>query len=83
MAYLAMPTQTSRGRSPVISEGEEYADKTRGPLNEGGLYAERNGYHLPNPPSGPWEESEPFDGLFGAGVYFYTTKLRLEYPGWL
>ena len=60
--------------------GEEYADKTRGPLNEGGLYAERNGCHLPNPPSGPWEESEPFDGLFGAGVYFYTTSFDLNIP---
>ena len=48
--------------------GERYIDKTRGPLNEGGLYAERNGYHLPNPPSGLWEDSKPFDGYFEAGV---------------
>jgi len=32
--------------------GENYIDKARGPLNEGGLYAERNGYYLPNPPNG-------------------------------
>lgn len=48
--------------------GEGYVDKTRGPLNEGGLYAERNGYHLPTPPSGLWEDSKPFDGHFEAGV---------------
>ncbi|KAI0482705.1 glycoside hydrolase family 35 protein [Xylariaceae sp. FL0804] len=32
--------------------GEAYADVARGPLNEGGLYAERAGYHLPRPPVG-------------------------------
>lgn len=31
--------------------GESYADQTRGPLNEGGLYAERQGYHLPHSPA--------------------------------
>ena len=31
--------------------GEDFADTTRGPLNEGGLYAERAGYHLPSPPT--------------------------------
>ncbi|GLB33458.1 putative beta-galactosidase, domain 3 [Lyophyllum shimeji] len=27
--------------------GENYADRTRGPLNEGGLFGERQGWHLP------------------------------------
>lgn len=31
--------------------GEKYVDKVRGPLNEGGLYAERQGFHQPNPPN--------------------------------
>ncbi|KAL2126382.1 hypothetical protein VTI74DRAFT_1017 [Chaetomium olivicolor] len=31
--------------------GEEYVDKQRGPLNEGGLWAERQGYHQPFPPA--------------------------------
>ena len=30
--------------------GEQYIDKSRGPLNEGGMYFERQGLHLPNPP---------------------------------
>ncbi|KAG7291830.1 hypothetical protein NEMBOFW57_001851 [Staphylotrichum longicolle] len=31
--------------------GEEYVDKVRGPLNEGGLFAERMGYHQPGAPA--------------------------------
>ena len=60
--------------------GENYIDKTRGPLNEGGLYAERQGYHLPNPPSSAWAASKPTGGIPGAGVYFYTTNFDLDLP---
>ncbi|KAI9871392.1 MAG: hypothetical protein M1830_002959 [Pleopsidium flavum] len=60
--------------------GEEYQDKTRGPLNEGGLYAERQGYHLPSPPSGNWKNSKPTDGITSAGVGFYTTSFNLDMP---
>lgn len=31
--------------------GEHYADHARGPLNEGAMYAERQGFHLPEAPS--------------------------------
>ncbi|RYP61735.1 hypothetical protein DL770_009725 [Monosporascus sp. CRB-9-2] len=31
--------------------GEQYRDLVRGPLNEGAMYAERQGYHLPDPSS--------------------------------
>lgn len=37
--------------------GEDYADHARGPLNEGGLYAERAGYHLPDAPTSDWKTS--------------------------
>ncbi|KAJ5279242.1 beta-galactosidase [Penicillium angulare] len=30
--------------------GEQYVDHSRGPLNEGGSFAERQGYHLPGAP---------------------------------
>jgi beta-galactosidase len=52
--------------------GEAYEDRTRGPLNEGGLFAERQGYHLPNPPSGEWTSSSPLTGTSGPGVAFYS-----------
>ena len=60
--------------------GEEYVYKARGPLNEGELYAERFGYHLPNPPSGLWAESRPSTSISNAGVYFYTTSFNLDIP---
>ena len=60
--------------------GEDYKDLARGPLNEGGLYAERQGYHLPNPPSRDWSFSKPTDGIENAGVRFYTTNFDLDFP---
>lgn len=60
--------------------GEAYRDKIRGPLNEGGLFAERQGYHLPSPPSTEWVDGKPTEGISGAGVAFYTTNFDLEIP---
>ncbi|KAK4691078.1 hypothetical protein P7C71_g5850, partial [Lecanoromycetidae sp. Uapishka_2] len=61
--------------------GEAYLDKARGPLNEGGLYAERFGYHLPYPPSHLWQnKGKPMDGFSGAGVWFYTANFTLDMP---
>jgi hypothetical protein len=60
--------------------GETYQDKARGPLNEGGLFAERQGYHLPNPPSQKWPTAKPTDGISKAGVGFYTTSFDLDMP---
>ena len=61
--------------------GEEYRDRARGPLNEGGLYAERNGYHLPSPPSDTWEASKgPTAGIDRAGIALYTADFELDLP---
>ena len=60
--------------------GEDYRDRTRGPLNEGGLWAERQGYHLPKPPSEDWELKSPFARTEGPGVAFYTTDFELDMP---
>ena len=60
--------------------GENYQDRARGPLNEGGLYAERQGYHLPEPPSQDWTTASPFDGITAPGVGLYTTSFDLDVP---
>lgn len=64
--------------------GEDYADKVRGPLNEGGLWAERQGYHLPGAPISNWTSSSgPAEGLSKAGVRFYAANIPLNIPvGW-
>ncbi|KAL2202165.1 glycoside hydrolase family 35 protein [Sarocladium strictum] len=58
--------------------GEDYIDKTRGPFNEGGLYGERLGWHLPRFPDSNWETSSPFDGIQGAGIKFFRSTFDLN-----
>ncbi|KAL9107270.1 MAG: hypothetical protein Q9227_007812 [Pyrenula ochraceoflavens] len=61
--------------------GEQYPDLARGPRNEGAMFAERKGYHLPDPPSGNWSFSNPVsNGISKAGVGFYTTTFNLDVP---
>lgn len=61
--------------------GEDYADRFRGPLNEGGLYVERQGYHQAYPPLASFNASgSPFAGVAAPGVTYYTAKLVLELP---
>ncbi|KAF4554747.1 putative glycosyl hydrolases family 35 protein 1 [Elsinoe fawcettii] len=60
--------------------GEDYVDRARGPLNEGGLYFERNGWHLPDAPTESWSAGSPLDGVAKAGVQFYSTSFDLNVP---
>ncbi|GMG09368.1 unnamed protein product [Aspergillus oryzae] len=61
--------------------GEQYHDLIRGPLNEGAMFAERQGYHLPQPPSDTWETRSPFTkGIEKPGVGFFTTSFPLNLP---
>ncbi|KAI0142825.1 glycoside hydrolase family 35 protein [Xylariaceae sp. FL1272] len=61
--------------------GESWADTIRGPLNEGGMWAERQGYHLPAPPTEDWKSSSPVtDGLDEAGVRLYAASFELDIP---
>ncbi|KAK4181442.1 family 35 putative glycoside hydrolase [Triangularia setosa] len=63
-------------------KGEYYADRVRGPLNEGGLFAERKGYHLPGAPLSGDTSRSPFkDGLDKPGVGFWSAKLTLNLDG--
>lgn len=54
-------------------------DTFRGYLNEGGLYAERIGAHLPNYPDALWKQGTPLSegGVKGAGVNFFRTTFSL------
>lgn len=69
--------------------GAANIDPVRGPMNEGGLYGERLGWHLPgfDPASsydadqyGAWDDSTPFEGLGAPGVRFYVTNFTLAIP---
>lgn len=61
--------------------GEDYADRARGPLNEGGLFAERQGYHQPSPPLGLFSAGpSPLEGAASAGVAYYAARFALSLP---
>lgn len=64
--------------------GEDYYDKVRGPLNEGGMWAERQGYYLPGAPIQDWSSSGgPTEGIKAAGIAFYGAEIDLDLPsGW-
>lgn len=59
--------------------GEANIDPVRGPMNEGGLYGERLGWHLPGytaPKSA--STSSPLEGVSNAAGRFYTTTFKLN-----
>ncbi|KAK4508536.1 hypothetical protein PRZ48_002275 [Zasmidium cellare] len=60
--------------------GNDLIDPLRGTWNEGGLYAERLGWHLPGFDDNEWESGHPKDGFSGSGVQFYRTKFPLDMP---
>lgn len=60
--------------------GEYYIDQTRGPLNEGGFFAERQGFTAPNPPIESFTAGSPYTGLDTAGVSYYTANFSLALP---
>ncbi|KAI0352573.1 hypothetical protein OH77DRAFT_1523159 [Trametes cingulata] len=63
-----------------------FPDRTRGTLNEGGLFGERAGWHLPSFPlhfpSSPFVPRDLSSGLPGgkAGVGFFRTTFELSIP---
>ncbi|KAI1360357.1 glycoside hydrolase superfamily [Xylaria arbuscula] len=61
--------------------GEHPYDRSRGPRNEGALFAERQGFHLPNAPLDNCEMRSPVtEGLSGVGVGFFATTFTLDVP---
>ncbi|KAJ7467866.1 glycoside hydrolase family 35 protein [Mycena galericulata] len=59
-----------------------FLDKTRGVFNEGGLFGERKGWHLPGFDTSSWTSRDLSTGLPGssAGVGFFVTTFKLNIP---
>ncbi|THU84979.1 glycoside hydrolase family 35 protein [Dendrothele bispora CBS 962.96] len=59
-----------------------FPDKVRGVMNEGGLFGERKGWHLPGFDTSDWETRDLADGLpdSSAGVGFFVTTFNLSIP---
>ena len=60
--------------------GESPADTVRGPLNNGGLFGERNGWHLPGFQDGGWAIHPVPDTAAVAGTAWYRTRFTLAVP---
>jgi beta-galactosidase GanA len=73
-APIAWRIQGTRG-------GRDLVDRTRGPLNNGGLFGERSGWHLPDFSDRSWREiGTPADGRLSPGVSWYRDTFRLDLP---
>jgi hypothetical protein len=59
-----------------------YPDKVRGVMNEGGLFGERQGWHLPGFPTAGWASRDLSQGLpnNAAGVGFFVSTFNLNIP---
>ncbi|RPD56740.1 hypothetical protein L226DRAFT_468186 [Lentinus tigrinus ALCF2SS1-7] len=59
-----------------------FPDKVRGVMNEGGLFGEREGWHLPGFDTGHWTARDLSEGLPGGGVGigFFVTTFDLAFP---
>ncbi|MGW7278084.1 beta-galactosidase [Streptomyces sp. NPDC054844] len=88
-AYKAARGLTSaafEGASPRVEwriRGAAAPDPVRGPLNNGGLYGERWGWHLPGYDDGGWESVSPASfprEERRQGVTWYRTTFRLDVP---
>ena len=60
--------------------GEDGSDQLRGPLNNGGLYGEREGWHLPSNPGAGWTAAKPGAAPPAAGTYWLRTHVKLDLP---
>ncbi|KAK6984994.1 glycoside hydrolase family 35 protein [Favolaschia claudopus] len=57
-----------------------FLDKTRGVLNEGGLFGERKGWHLPGFDTSSWASKDLASGLNSAGIGFFVATFSLNIP---
>jgi beta-galactosidase GanA len=60
--------------------GESIVDTSRGPLNNGGLFGERNGWYLPGFADSGWATHPVPDTTAPAGTSWYRTTFNLSVP---
>ncbi|WP_396595656.1 beta-galactosidase [Brevundimonas sp. R86498] len=72
---FAVPIQW---RIQGVRGGQDLADPVRGPMNNGGLFGEREGWHLPEHNAADWTNAAPSD--LPAGEYWLRTEVDLDLP---
>ncbi|KDR83515.1 hypothetical protein GALMADRAFT_56290 [Galerina marginata CBS 339.88] len=77
-SFIGSPSTTvSQWKIAGNLGGESYADRTRGALNEGGLFAER--WHLPGFKDADWATGSPLSGIKTAGVSIFRQVQLVAY----
>lgn len=78
---LLPPTPSARTSAVKFPLLVSFPDKVRGVLNEGGLFGERQGWHLPEFDTSKWTSRSLSSALpSGAGVGFFITTFDLNIP---
>nr|BFD85027.1 beta-galactosidase [Streptomyces sp. Xyl84] len=78
-AARGLTAVTFTGGTPRVRwriQGAGAPDPVRGPLNNGGLYGEREGWHLPGFADGDWERVSFPRAVRRQGVTWYRTTFR-------
>jgi beta-galactosidase GanA len=82
-AARGLTSASFTGAAPDVTwriQGEAAADPVRGPMNNGGLYGEREGWHLPGFPDRDWKAVTFPRSPRYQGVTWYRTTFRLSVP---
>lgn len=61
-----------------VRGGQDLQDPLRGPMNNGGLFGEREGWHLPDFNDADWAANAPAD--VEPGEYWLRTEIDLDLP---
>jgi beta-galactosidase GanA len=80
-AARGLTAVTFRGAAPKVTwriQGAAVPDPVRGALNNGGLYGERAGWHLPGHDDRDWKDAELPRADRRQGVTWYRTDFRLD-----
>ena len=80
---MSFSVPTFRSLAADVSDCKRsFPDKVRGVMNEGGLFGEREGWHLPGFDTSAWAARDLSAGLPNgtAGVGFFVTTFELDIP---
>ncbi|MFE1455023.1 beta-galactosidase [Streptomyces sp. NPDC058735] len=80
-AARGLTAVTFEGADPEVTwriRGATAPDPVRGPMNNGGLYGEREGWHLPEHDDGDWKDTGLPRSDRRQGVSWYRTRFRLD-----
>ncbi|KAJ7243869.1 galactose-binding domain-like protein [Mycena haematopus] len=73
----SQPTWKVQGK---LGGFQNFPDRVRGIMNEGGFFGDRAGWHLPGFDDSAWNSTTLSTGLSRAGVRYFRTTFNLDVP---